>query len=176
MEMNYKRVFNPSSGCSSVAIGRLRSSPLGHPFILVCYCVSVFLRAAFRSVELRAYEGAVVRCKSCGGKLRLPCRLYAEPHTVSAPREAPGYSCACGLEPLGSKQGFVLRRTLPSRITRSSYLGLPLETIVTEVTVSEKNSSEYLRRNVELTTFEQLTSRYRAAQPSTRCCNSYSRD
>ncbi|GBO98547.1 hypothetical protein EVAR_128_1 [Eumeta japonica] len=41
-----------SSGCSSVAIGRLRFSPLDHPFSLVCYCVSVFLRATFRSVGL----------------------------------------------------------------------------------------------------------------------------
>ncbi|GBP30177.1 hypothetical protein EVAR_94485_1 [Eumeta japonica] len=38
------------SGCSSVAIGRLRFSPLDHPFSLACYCVAVFLRAAFRSV------------------------------------------------------------------------------------------------------------------------------
>ncbi|GBP07526.1 hypothetical protein EVAR_4867_1 [Eumeta japonica] len=43
-----------SSGCSSVAIGRLRFSPLDRPFSLVCYCVAVFLRAAFRSVGLRA--------------------------------------------------------------------------------------------------------------------------
>ncbi|GBP09412.1 hypothetical protein EVAR_5829_1 [Eumeta japonica] len=43
-----------SSGCSAVAIGRLRSSPLDHPFRLACFCVSMFLRAALRSVGLRA--------------------------------------------------------------------------------------------------------------------------
>ncbi|GBP29707.1 hypothetical protein EVAR_13630_1 [Eumeta japonica] len=42
-----------SSGCSAVAIGGLRSNPLDHPFSLVCYCVLVFLRAAFWSVGLR---------------------------------------------------------------------------------------------------------------------------
>ncbi|GBP51499.1 hypothetical protein EVAR_44474_1 [Eumeta japonica] len=57
---NYKKtaVSPVSSGCSSVAIGRLRSSPQDHPFSLVCYCVSVFLRAAFRSVGLRACMSA----------------------------------------------------------------------------------------------------------------------
>ncbi|GBP13898.1 Tetratricopeptide repeat protein 19 homolog, mitochondrial [Eumeta japonica] len=57
------------SGCSSVAIGRLRSSPLGHPFSLVCYCVSVFLRAAFRSIGLRACMSVwgAAQCKSRGG-------------------------------------------------------------------------------------------------------------
>ncbi|GBP79907.1 General transcription factor II-I repeat domain-containing protein 2A [Eumeta japonica] len=53
-----------SSGCSSVAI-----SPLDHPFSLVYYCVSVFLRAAFRSVGLRACTSvwAAAQCKSRGG-------------------------------------------------------------------------------------------------------------
>ncbi|GBP11620.1 Glutamate-gated chloride channel [Eumeta japonica] len=73
---------------SSIAIGRLRSSPLGHPFSLVCYCVTVFFRAAFRSVGFRACTSVwgAAQCKSRGGsdkatgdKLRLPCRLHAEP-------------------------------------------------------------------------------------------------
>ncbi|GBP24294.1 hypothetical protein EVAR_9392_1 [Eumeta japonica] len=58
-----------SSGCPSVAIGRLRSSPLGHPFSLMCYCVSVFFRAAFCSVGLHACMSVwgVAQCTSRGG-------------------------------------------------------------------------------------------------------------
>ncbi|GBP80853.1 hypothetical protein EVAR_62383_1 [Eumeta japonica] len=64
-----KRTNENNSGCSSVAIGRLRSSPLDHPFSIVCYCVSVFLRAAFRTVGLRACMSVwdAAQCTSRGG-------------------------------------------------------------------------------------------------------------
>ncbi|GBP79369.1 hypothetical protein EVAR_59213_1 [Eumeta japonica] len=74
------------SGCSSVAIGRLRFSPLDHPLSLVCYCVAVFLRAAFRSVGLRA-------CTSVWGAARRqlnrgrPSRRQA-PATLPSARRA----------------------------------------------------------------------------------------
>ncbi|GBP80302.1 Probable RNA-directed DNA polymerase from transposon BS [Eumeta japonica] len=70
----------------------------GPLFSLVCYCVAVFLRAAFRSVGLRACTsvwGAAQR-KPRGGsyatgvrpgdKLRYPAVCTPSPHTVSAPR------------------------------------------------------------------------------------------
>ncbi|GBP41502.1 hypothetical protein EVAR_24421_1 [Eumeta japonica] len=80
-----------NSGCSAVAIGRLRSSALDHPFSLVCYCVPVFLRATFRSVGLRACMSVcgAAQCTSRGESqatclrpgdiLLLPHRLHAEP-------------------------------------------------------------------------------------------------
>ncbi|GBP58340.1 hypothetical protein EVAR_40906_1 [Eumeta japonica] len=87
-------------GCSVVAIGCLRSSPLDHPFSLVCHCMLVSLRAAFCSVGLCA-------CMSvCGAAQRtsrgdsyatfaLVLVIYSggrtvytpSPRTVSAPRE-----------------------------------------------------------------------------------------
>ncbi|GBP30145.1 hypothetical protein EVAR_94990_1 [Eumeta japonica] len=88
-----------SSGCSSVAIGRLRFSPLDHPFSLVCYCVSVYLRAAFRSVELRActivgVPRSVSRATAVKPRASVPATSSGypavctpSPHTVSAPRE-----------------------------------------------------------------------------------------
>ncbi|GBP52981.1 hypothetical protein EVAR_97575_1 [Eumeta japonica] len=94
-KMDYER---GSSGCSAFAIGRRRSSPRDHPFSLVCYCVSVFLRAALRSVGLRA-------CMSVGGAAQWTSRgdskatfvpvIYSgyrtvctpSPRTVSMPRE-----------------------------------------------------------------------------------------
>ncbi|GBP85212.1 hypothetical protein EVAR_55689_1 [Eumeta japonica] len=45
-----------SSGCSAVVIDRLQSSPLDHLSSLVCYYVSVFLRAAFQCWAPRVYE------------------------------------------------------------------------------------------------------------------------
>ncbi|GBP73539.1 hypothetical protein EVAR_89199_1 [Eumeta japonica] len=85
------RLSSHSSGCSTVAIDHLRSSPLDHPFSLVCYCVSVFLRTAFWSVGLRVCMNVcgAAQCTSRGDSqatcirpgdiLRLPHRLRAEP-------------------------------------------------------------------------------------------------
>ncbi|GBP06262.1 hypothetical protein EVAR_3603_1 [Eumeta japonica] len=85
-----------SSGCSSVAIGRLRFSPLDHPFSLVCYCVAVFLRAAFRSVELRA-------CTSVWGVEQLshgrPSRREA-PATLPSARRARSRFLRLGCAPV----------------------------------------------------------------------------
>ncbi|GBP22358.1 hypothetical protein EVAR_11874_1 [Eumeta japonica] len=78
------------SGCSSVAIGHLRSSPLDHLFSLVCYCVAVFLRAAFRSVGLHACMCVgcravrVVRRQLSHGR---PSRLCAPATLPSARRD-----------------------------------------------------------------------------------------
>ncbi|GBP54957.1 hypothetical protein EVAR_50401_1 [Eumeta japonica] len=73
------------SGCSSVAIGHLRSSPPDHPFSLVCYCMSVFLRAAFRSVGLRA-------CMSEWGAVQ-----YA---IAPGPPRPASVNCQLGLQPI----------------------------------------------------------------------------
>ncbi|GBP77959.1 hypothetical protein EVAR_83207_1 [Eumeta japonica] len=86
-------------GCSSVAIGRLRGGPLDHPFSLVCYCVSLFLRAAFRSVGLRACTSVWCRAGTSRSDsyatFALVPVIYSgyrtvctpSPLTVSAPRE-----------------------------------------------------------------------------------------
>ncbi|GBP77076.1 hypothetical protein EVAR_61078_1 [Eumeta japonica] len=87
--------------CSSVAIGRLRFSPLGHPFSLLCYCVSVFLRAAFRSVGLRACMSVWGAAQCVGSRAAAvksrasvpathsgdPAVCTPSPRSVSAPRE-----------------------------------------------------------------------------------------
>ncbi|GBP26021.1 hypothetical protein EVAR_20035_1 [Eumeta japonica] len=76
---------------SAVAISHLRSNPLNHPFSLVCYCVSGFLQAVFRSVRLRTCISVcgAAQCTSRGDSqatyvrpgdiLRLPHRLHAKP-------------------------------------------------------------------------------------------------
>ncbi|GBP30453.1 hypothetical protein EVAR_20906_1 [Eumeta japonica] len=69
----------------------VRSSPLGYPLSLVCYCMSVLLRAAFLSVGLRAcmsmciaaqctsHSDSQATCVCPGDILRLQHRLHAEP-------------------------------------------------------------------------------------------------
>ncbi|GBP69437.1 hypothetical protein EVAR_52710_1 [Eumeta japonica] len=96
----YTQEAQNSSGCYSVAIGRLRSSALEHPFSLACYCVAVFLRAAFRSVGLRACTSVWVaaQCPSRSDSYATfalvsviysgyPAVCTPSPRTVSAPRE-----------------------------------------------------------------------------------------
>ncbi|GBP87886.1 hypothetical protein EVAR_63825_1 [Eumeta japonica] len=99
LQLDLLCIFTPS-GCSSVAIGRLRCSPLGHPLSLVCYCASGFFRAAFRSVGLRACTSVwgAAQCTSRGesyATFALVPMIYFDyrtvctpsPLTVSAPRE-----------------------------------------------------------------------------------------
>ncbi|GBP05393.1 hypothetical protein EVAR_76807_1 [Eumeta japonica] len=83
---------NVISGCSAVAIGHLRSSPLDHPFSLVYYCASVFLRAAFRSVGLRV-------CMSVCGAAQ--CTSHCDSYATSAlvPVIYSGYSTVCTPSP-----------------------------------------------------------------------------
>ncbi|GBP75736.1 hypothetical protein EVAR_58829_1 [Eumeta japonica] len=97
-----------SSGCFAVPdpdpirrpIGCLRSSPLDHLFSLMSYCVSVFLRAVFRSIKLCACEYECVVPSSLHRATTVKLRVFVpvmhsgyrtvctpSPHTVFAPRE-----------------------------------------------------------------------------------------
>ncbi|GBP89909.1 hypothetical protein EVAR_63572_1 [Eumeta japonica] len=87
--------------------------PLDHPFSLVCYCVAVFLRAAFRSVGLRActsvwaideYEYIEVWASVPARSSGYPAVCMPSPHTVSAPRVV--------LVIFASSRGNIFTRTL----------------------------------------------------------------
>ncbi|GBP10133.1 hypothetical protein EVAR_77549_1 [Eumeta japonica] len=95
-------LYGYSSGCSSVANGRFRFSPLDHPFSLACYCVAVFLRAAFCSVgparvRVCGVPRNVSRAAAVKPRASVPARSSGypavctpSPHTVSAPRVRSG--------------------------------------------------------------------------------------